>query len=425
MISKYLFVLFLIVLSQLSLCQVDTKTGFSESVQTQRYLLPDETDMDFYNDSLSSIYSQKFLTVYTFSLFNEVLPNEPLLYAFDEASFIETKSDSKGRLFLIPENENGKTLHIRTTNSDYHQIDTAISWQNLKNQPLLLWFQPRYKIVLRGRTIVGTLPLEGIQVKIIHNKDTMKTSTLSCYTDEEEYWNCLYNGMFIQEIVFDNPYDTVIINLSKDGLVAKSFSITCADYDGKVLPIKMKYKNDLPKVYKNNFLLKVGLPMNDCWMIAFNYRYLLNLGSFNRLGFGMETGMIMTDVEKNIPTFPDLSSGADSLSIIAKSDTSYISTYISPDIFFWINNPQNRRFASYIGLQMPYVINQKKFYFHPYVGTRYYLDMNKAIFGELRYLNYDLDLVNYSFNPYGEAYRNTINEPFNKLYLNIGLMVSF
>ncbi len=425
MSPKNLVVIFLATLHQFALSQIDTKTGFSESVQNQSYMLPEESEMVFYHDSLSSVYSQKLLTVYTFSIYNEILPNVSLLYAFDDAPYQETVSDSKGRLFVLTKKKEAKTLHIKSVESDYHQVDTLISWQSVNNQPLILWLQPRFKIVLRGRTIVGTLPSEGIEVEIIHKEDTMSTFTQSCYTDDEDYWNCLYNGMFIQEVVFDNPSDTVTINLSKPGLNDKSLTFTCGEYDGTVLQIKMKYKTDLPKVYRHNLLLKVGLPVNKCWMISLNYKQILNIGDFKRLGIGAETGMIMTQVEKEIPTFPNLNSGADSADIITTTDTSYISSYISPDIFFWLTNPQNRKFATYIGLEIPYVLNQNKFYFHPYFGSRVYLDMNKALFAEIRYLSFDLDVVNYKFNPYGEATRNTINEPFHKLYFNVGLMVSF
>lgn len=424
--SKLIYLIPFFIFCQVSNSQIITKTGFKDNRNDTFYRLPDTEEMLSYYDSLTTQLKKKLLTGYTFSVYNEIVSNQTVKYSFDGQHFYNVTSDQFGRFYIIPESSEYRQIHfIYSENREYHTIDTIYNIRTGNFDPLILWLQPRYKILLRGRALTGKLPLEGVNVDIIHLSDTFRTKTLDCFTDDEEYWNCLYKGMFKQEIIFDNPADTIKIKLTRSGYTNYTGMITCADYDGRIIPVKMKYSKLLPKLYKHHISLKIGPPVFKNWMVAVNYNYLFQIRNFNRVSAGFDAGMILTDRSTKIPTFPDQQSATDSSYIFTSFDTTYVSTFVDANAMIWITNPLKRKFSLFTGISVPLIFPQNKIYLHPFIGGRYYLDLNKAFIVEARYLNYDLEVKDYYFNSFGNAESGTINISVKKLYFNIGLQICF
>jgi hypothetical protein len=262
------------------------------------------------------------------------------------------------------------------------------------------------------------LAVEDADIQIVHLTDTFKTKTLSCYIDDENYWNCLYLGMFKQLVIFDDPLDTIQISISKQGFKSSNLLFRCNEYDGTIIPIKLKYDVFLPEKRKSNLSLKIAPPMFDNWIIALNYFYTPTIHNFNRIGVGIEGAMLISNVttELNSPDSAFLSSSA---------NISYTSTILGPVILFNINNPLRRNFGLYTGVSVPYCFESQKVFIHPFFGSRFFLDLNKAFFVELSYASYDLDIVHYTFNPYGDAFKYLKNKTFHKPVLKIGLQIGF
>jgi hypothetical protein len=51
--------------------------------------------------------------------------------------------------------------------------------------------------------------------------------------------------------------------------------------------------------------------------------------------------------------------------------------------------------------------------------------MNKAISFEVRYTEFNREIVHYSFNPYGIAQRYLVSNRLKKLLVNIGIQIAF
>ncbi|MBN1115995.1 MAG: hypothetical protein JXA77_02235 [Bacteroidales bacterium] len=417
---------FLVLLIQYtSVCQVVADSGFGNSETETFYQLPGIDQVNAYSDSLKAVYKKKLLTVYTFSVFNEIVPEIQLQVSVDEENILEYTTDNKGRFFIIPGDEPIKKIHFQCTDSNYHLLDTIVLLESFEPEPVYLWLQPKNKLNLRCKVYAGTMPIEDVNSKIICSGKTYNNKTLGCYTDNEQYWNCLYLGMFRQQVVFENPGDSLRIEFSKEGYQNQVIQMKCNDYDGSIISVKLKYSEQLTFTPKHNFSLKATLPVFDSWLFALGYSHLLNIGDFNRIGIGFEGGMVVSTITSELPTFPDIQNSTDSSYIVETSDTSYTSGFIGPKVTIWLNNPLNRKFGMYAGISAPYFLSQKEFHLHPFIGTRIYLDLNKALFVEAKYISYKLDVLEYSFNPYGNASSNTINQSINKLLINLGLLVSF
>lgn len=424
MIARFLLSFGFILL--LSNTNAQVITGFENELENGllEEVIPDSVQMNRYLDSLQTIHETKLLTGNTYSIFNEISPDLLINYSFTGETFKEITTDHIGRFFIPLNKPNITTVYLKINDREYHPFDTVINVTNISNRHLQIPLSPRYKIVVRGRLYVGTLATEDINVTIIHKKDTTRLKTIGCYVDKENYWNCLYRGMFKHTIVFDNPDDSIFLVFKKPGFIEQMISMKVSEYDGTILPIKLSYSKNLPKFPRHNIALNYSPPISDAWSVSFNYTYMLNIGCLKRVGIGLESKMLISDVSSDIKTFPDLSS-TDTSYISGVSDSTYTTGMFSPQITFWLTNPERRAFSIYAGIGFPYTIPNNKFYFQPFIGSRFYLDINKALLIELKYTNYQLDAVNYEFNSYGNALRTTNTQTFNRLMINFGLQVSF
>lgn len=417
----YLFIFALIF--QTAVSQEDTKTGFSDSAEDNYFILPTAQQMKAFYDSLYHVHKKKLLAGYIFSIYNEIVTDKTIQYSFDDGKELEISCDSQGRFYIIPEDENVLKLKITCGSNDFHMFDTMFSWQSVRDFPLICWLKPRYKIILRGRAIVGSLPLENVNVAITHEADTFLTQTQGCYTDEEGYWNCLYHGMFKQEIIFDDPNDSVQIRLSKEGLKPIKESLMCGSYDGKILPLKMKYTDLLPESYQHHIGIRFTPPVFNNWMVSLFYQHLFNINGFNRLGADIEGGMFLKVLTEDLPRKPGDNDTVD-LELI-KTDTTYVTGYISPNVVFWFTNPQNRKFSFYGGVSFPFIFPQKQFIVQPYLGGQFYLDLNKALFLEIKYLNYEHEIIHYNIDQNRVIEKYKQDESVSKIYFDLGIKISF
>lgn len=417
--------IYLIVLFHLQFCiYAQVVTGFNNDDGFLIRSIPDSSYMNEYYDSISKAQNIKLLTGFTYSIYNEIAPNVSFNYSYTGSTFIETKSDVHGRFFIPVEGEKINNIYIKVSDREYHTFDTIINSPFVRKKHLSLRLSPRHKIVLRGRLIIGSLPTEDIDVTIVHNADTSRLKTLDCYIDNENYWNCLYKGMFKHSVVFDNPEDSVYMFFRKKGFNNHEMALKIADYDGEIIPVKMNYATRLSTFPRHNIALKFCPPFTDSWSVGLDYTYMLNVGSFNRIGIGLESKMLFTKVESEIATFPNVS-GTDPASIPGNSDSTYTSGMFMPHLTFWLTNPEKRFFSFYAGAGFPFAVPINKFFVQPFIGSRLYLDINKALLLEIRYVNYELDIVEYAFNAYGNAYRTESINTYNNLMFNIGLQVSF
>jgi hypothetical protein len=420
---KLLYLFAFVFFFQVAVSQEDTETGFSDSGKDNHVILPTDQQMKIFYDSLYHVHKKKLLVGYTLSIYNEIVTDKTIRYSFDDGPEHEISCDSLGRFYIIPKDKNVMRLKITCESDDFHPVDTAFSWKSVSDLPLICWLRPRYKIILRGRAIVGSLPMENVNVEITHLADTFSTQTQECYTDDGGYWNCLYHGMFKQEIIFDDPDDSVQIRLSREGLKPIKKSLICGNYDGKVLPLKMRYTDFLPELYQHQIGFRFTPPIFDTWMVSVFYHHLFNINGFNRLGADIEGGMFLRSLTEDLPRKPGNNDTVD-VELI-KADTVYVTGYISPNIVFWFTNPQNRKFSFYGGVSFPFIFPQKQFTVQPYLGSQFYLDLNKALFLEIKYLNYEHEIIKYTIdqNLVIEKYKQ--DESVSKIYFDVGIKISF
>jgi hypothetical protein len=135
------------------------------------------------------------------------------------------------------------------------------------------------------------------------------------------------------------------------------------------------------------------------------------------LALGLDASLIISTVTVKYPTLPGLND--------ASSDSSYVSCFVGPSALIWLLKPDRRYFATYAGCTFTLHTEDNVLGVQPFVGTRVLLDFNKALSLELRYVSYDLDVVHYTFNPYGSAHRYSMNEKFDEFLVNIGIQVLF
>lgn len=381
--------------------------------------------LDEYFDSISQAHSGKIITGYTHTIYAEPTPFIELEYSFNDENFKSITCNKNGLFYIPIENNNDKDLRLRSADKAYKQFDTIIKSPTKEQKHIPIIVSPRFKIVLRGRLIIGSLPSEGISVTIRHNQDTFRLKTLGCYTDDEDYWNCLYTGMFKQVINFDNPMDSIFLSFSKPGFKTSESSMLVSEYTGEVIETKLEYAKYLPKFPKHNLSFKYAPQFTDAWSVALSYTYLPKFNTFKRLGFGLEAAMLIKEVDDEINTYPDVNSLPDTSYTVLKSTSSYTVGMFMPYVSFWLTKPERRRYSIYTGIAFPYTIPSNKIYIQPYIGGRMYIDINKALLVEARYLFYDMDIDNYEFNSYGNAISNKINQDYSQLMVNVGLQISF
>lgn len=314
----------------------------------------------------------------------------------------------------------GSQLKVIVDHPDYYSIDTLLNKGDIKNARIILELKPKFKITLRGRIYTANTPLENVNVEVTYKTDTFRLATRECFYDSEGYWNCLYHGMFKQDITIIDPNDSIKILLYKPGYRTVYSYIKLDEYSGQILNFKLSFDSYLPRIYRNNLSLKFTFPLlsESNWFVGFNYLYTLKLSTFNRLALGVEGAILMKDYQYSYQTF----NGAEE----AVVDTTYLIGFAGPTAVFWLTNPQFRKFSLYTGASYAYMFSNSTMNFQPFIGGRMFVDMNKAISFDVRYMSYDLDVVNYKFNEFGISERYIVTEEFSKeLMISIGLHIGF
>ena len=312
-----------------------------------------------------------------------------------------------------------ENIHFSIIHPEYYKLDTIIKKSQIKDNRLVLELKPKYKITIRGRVYSANTPLEGVDVLVIHKKDSFKLRTRECFYDSEEYWNCLYHGMFKQNIISENPNDSVKIILKRAGYKSNSYTIKISDYSGQILAFRMDFDEFLPEAYRNTLALKFTFPLlsNSNWYAGFSYLYSLNFNKFNRIALGVEGSILMKNYRDEFATFD----GAND----AVLDTTYLIGFLGPSVVVWITNPILRKYSLYGGCSYAYMFTNSSFNLQPFLGGRFFIDLNKAVSFDVRYISYDMDVVNYEFNQYGNALKSIVNESFEDLMISIGLQIGF
>lgn len=292
----------------------------------------------------------------------------------------------------------------------------------LGSEPMILSFMmvPKHKILLRGRVHAGNIPIENANVEIIHAGESHYLKTFGCFYDDEDYWNCIFDGMFKQELITIDPTDSIKLIITSKGMKAFYAGMTFMEYSGEVMQIKMKYASRLPEMPANNLNLKLAFPFTSSdhgWVMDISYYRLLNKTNLKRIAWGIDGSIYVSSVSVSYPTFPDLEPST--------SDRSYITGFLGPSLLFWILSPDRRSFSSYTGCTFAVQFNNPQFVFQPFIGTRYFLDINKALSLEFRYSEYNRDITHYVFNPYGNATTYIKSEHFVNFHINLGIQVVF
>ena len=374
--------------------------------------------MEAYLQSISHKPDEFLIGGYVSSIFHESADSVKIRIKLDD-QLIGSVYTHNG-LFNIILKERGKLIDLSLTNPDYHTKDTSLLFPESGITPLYFMIAPKYKILLRGRVFAGNVPLEGVDVKINLEDKVYQLTTLGCYYDKENYWNCLFNGMFKLNLITTNPDDSIYIELSKKGMRTYKTGMKVNEYSGEIMNLKMKYEKNLPKVPYNNLNFKLSFPvlsLNDEWFIGLSYYRLINNQKLRRIAYGIEANTYITTVSVIHNTF----SGLEPSTV----DSTYISTFVGPSALLWLIPPEKRKFSTYAGCTFAYNFNKPALVFQPFFGTRYFLDINKAISFEIRYCEYKADVVNYTFNPYGSAYTYNVERTFSNLHASLGIQVVF
>ncbi len=390
----------------------------------EKYLSPvslirisDAVNCRNYHDSLSAVFSDELLTGYIYSNLHETLPNTVFSYSFENDSLIELETDKNGR-FFIPLISGSKNIRFKVILPKYHPFDTLFTIPPDEKSGFPVFITAKNRILLRGRVYVSNMPEPETNIIITHGKEVFTTQTSGCYTDAENYWNCLYLGMFRQEIIFDDPTDTITIKFEKDGYQSMESQLQIKDYSGSVDTYKLKYARNLKKFPHNNIALGLGHTFSNTWNVELSYLYMLTLGDFDRLGIGIDANFILDKLQSEysaIENMPD-----------ASTETFYPTFLLGPMINLSLTAPSKRYFNTYTGVATYYNFNQHNLSLQPYLASKFYVDINKALFVKINYLlNYTLSVKQYEFNNFGSAYESESKESFKRLLLNIGLLVSF
>jgi hypothetical protein len=404
--------------SQVDEISYDSGSDEPDTVLSYRQVSAEEVRQ--YVTSLKSGQDVGVLGGYINSIFNEPV-DSAIIHINIEGIVIDNIKAENGlfRLTLLPFNK-GKLISLVVTHNDYHPFDTTFIFDPEEPVILDIHLTPRYKILLKGRVYSRNMPLEGVNVEIKHLKNHYELTTRGCFYDKDDYWNCLFYGMFKQELIADDPSDSIYISFEKEGMKPLNLAMTFAEYTGEPMQLKMKYTSRLSYLPINNLNLKLAFPFttsaND-WYVGLSYYRLINIADLKRLALGLDANMLVSTITVEHPTFPGLE--------LASSDSSYISGFIGPSIQIWLFKPDRRYFATYAGCTFALAVHDLQFVIQPYIGTRILLDFNKALSLELKYYSYEMDIVHYKFNEYGNADRYFITKTFNKFLVNIGVQVLF
>lgn len=389
-------------------------------------------------DTLQNLQPLTIEQLNEYVLSQQYIENEELIGGQISSIFHEVVSDAiisikiqgqhtdsvktKNGLFVLHNRSADKEglLNIKITHPDYYSIDSSFLYY--QSGPIVLSFEltPKHKILLRGRVFAGNLPIAEANIEIIHADKTYSLKTLGCFSDDEGYWNCLFNGMFKQELIGGDPSDSIDLFITSKGMKPLHTGMIFSEYSGELMHIKVKYASKLSEIPSNNFHLKLGFPFatsDHDWFVDISYYRLFNKTNLKRFAWGVDGNMYVSSVSVSYPTL----SGLD----LAKVDSSYITGFLGPSLLFWILSPDRRRFSTYAGCTFAIQFNNPQLVFQPFIGTRYFMDMNKALSLEFRYSEYTRDITHYEFNPYGNAVSYIKSEHFIKFHVNLGIQVVF
>ena len=394
------------------------KIGFDEIPSGDVTLINDSVIFSYINNL--EIKSERSLYFQVASIFNEVVDSAAIIVKADTWNF-KTSTDSFG-IFSIPLSDlsDKNSLEIKIFHKDYKDFDTTVVLKKIIPPSFQkIYIYPKYKILVRGRVVTGNFPVEDVDVEIKHNDEIYHTKTLGCFYDNEDYWNCLYNGMFKQDISTENPNDSLVFNFSKQGFRPLEYNLKVSDYDGDIIKFKMKFADSLPFVPKNDISLKIAIPMwwEPSWFIGLSYYRLIPVFGMKRLSVGAEGVMVVSKETVELNTLPGLNE--------SEVDSTYISGFIGPSLMLWLTKSNIRNFSTYIGNTFGFSVSDGKFSPQPFIGTRFFLDLNKAISFEFRYLTYNQNIVEYSFNSFGNAYREESDKKKEKFIFNVGIQIVF
>ena len=184
--------------------------------------------------------------------------------------------------------------------------------------------------------------------------------------------------------------------------------------------LRMKYENKLPAIPCNSLNFKLSFPLlsfDEDWFVGISYYRSVNRQFWRRLALGIDANMYITTVSVIHNTFRNLEP--------ATADSSYIHAFAGPSVLVRLVPPENRMFSTYAACTFAYNFSNPEIIIQPFLGTRYFLDMNKAVSLEIRYCEYKADVVHYMFNPYGSAFHYKVESIFDKLHANLGIQIVF
>ncbi len=387
-----------------------------DTAVSREIIAPEEVELYIRSQSLRQ--DERIIGGYVSSIFHESIDGAAIAFSIDGK--VAEKVYTHEGVFKYIETHRGKVLDLTISHPDFHPQDTTILLDDSSVYILRVALEPKYKILLRGRVYAGNMPLEGANVEVRHAGESFQMRTMGCYYDNEDYWNCLYIGMFKFNITTDNLDDSVQLYLTMNGMKTLKHGMIIHEYQGEIMKLKMEYESNLPKVSLNNFNLKLGFPFasnESDWFVSLSYYRLINHLKLRRFAYGLEGNIYVSNIIETHSTFtPNLK---------ATADSSYIDGFIGPSILLWILPPEKRHFSSYAGLTFALGFDKMKFTYQPFLGTRFFLDMNKAISIELRYTDFNRDIVHYTFNPYGNAHKYFVSERLIKLHANMGIQIIF
>jgi hypothetical protein len=353
------------------------------------------------------------------SIFHEQVDSVWIKYKIEKLT--EDSIFSIDGLFRIPvgDMKKDRLIELEFKHPEFHIIDTSIVISSSFTPKLNIQLIPKYKISLRGRVFAGNIPIQGVKVQINLMDKTYQLETRGCYYDSEKYWNCLYDGMFKQDLILDNSTDSIKLVFEKSGMKPLAFGMVLSDYSGDIINVKMKYASKL-SVQPNNCLnLKLTFPflsIENNWFVDLAYYRMLKGKFLNRFSIGLDANLLLTPISVSHHTFGENT---------ATFDTSYFTGTVGPSVLFWIVKPENRYFSTYAGLTAGIGLENGDFSVQPFLGTRVFIDFNKAISLELRQISYDIDVVHYTFNPYGNAFKSSVTEEFMDYLLSVGIQIIF
>jgi hypothetical protein len=405
-------------------------TGFSQVDVSETEVGFTNSDSTFISGRLSAAEIREYIN----SIDNK--SNAGIIGGYIESIYHESIDSANVKVFIEGEQTNeiitdhglyyflhdhpGKLVDIEISHPDFHTFDTAFIITDEQSSIWSFQLSPKYKILLRGRVFAGKMPLKDVDVSVLFEGNKFTIRTKGCYYDDEDYWNCLYDGMFKKDLTAEDASDSIQIFLSKPGMKPLMYGMRFNEYTGEIMNFKMKYSSDLPYVPQNNLNLKLGFPFlssDKDWFVSLSYYRLINQTSLRRFGIGVEGNMFLSTITVSHETLP----GRD----VANYDSSYVFGFIGPSALFWILKPEKRYFSTYAGCSFTFKTDNGRFVPQPFIGSRIFLDINKAVSFELRYAEFNSEITNYNFNLHGNASRYKVTDKFRKINFNLGIQVVF